>query len=201
MSNSSNWLPDFLRTHFSHKVPVSSLCEELEKDPEFVERTAKEIQEALDLYNSYLLSNSTLGVENSLLINATHLKTIWPEELPAYNLILRELQTNSALFSPVITELTTLDYFREVYELPKATWILQNILILVYRTSLLHLYPSLRKNGAQISSVIEEMISILYISGKDLSLVEASNYWIQQWESEGFSPQLAKKLNKVRMTL
>jgi hypothetical protein len=192
MTDFTSWVCDILQNKFADKIDASVLISTIESDPGNIGVFAHEIQQAIELFNTQI------QIDDSL-INAKHLASILSDPLPRYEEIMAKLQTDQDLQKQVITELTTSSYFREVYEISDPLEHLHNIMILLYRTSLLHMYPMLREKGAQISSTIEEMACVLALNGAHTHLFEATKRWIKNWKDEEFSSQLVDKLSEAKL--
>lgn len=175
-------------TPLTSKVDVPRVLE----SSEFFNKISGQLQICIDQYDQVRAE-----VPN-LLINCQHLSSIWKQPLPRYLDIISRFQTKLELRTAVLDELTSSDYFQEVWELRDET-LAVNILILIYRTCLLHKYPELRENKAQISSCLEELAWVIHLQDPQAvpDLTQAVKHWVINWQEEGFSEQLAAQIENT----
>lgn len=177
----------FLDLEISLKSKLSSeVFLELE-DQSRVRHYLSELQLALDAYNE----GSILKRYGNLLINTAHLNSIYSENLPNITSVFSILDTDDSLREDVLKELAISEYFQEVWNIKNPSHLLVSLLILLYRGYMLHSKPVLRKDGAQISSTIEEMLVILCHEGSDTEAYQAIKHWVLDWEDEGFAESLS----------
>lgn len=183
------WLIDKIEEYLLQKGKVFLIANLSEFNSKEISPQLNEIQQAIDKYN-FLVSNDD---NLRLCINAQHLLKIFDKQLPSYVDVVKKLKNRNSeqLKIDVFSELRDSSYFKEVYEIDNSQHLLINILILIYRTSLLYTYPSLRENKAQISSTIEEMAALLHLENKKTNLFQATKHWIKNWKEEEFSLELA----------
>ncbi len=185
----ASWLFDTLKTELVRQCSLDG-----EIDQEKVLELAGEIQLAIDHFNTTVLLNVVEESQKQLFKNATYLANIRKEPLPAFFSILEKFRQDAQLRRAVFTELRDPQLFSQVYQIPDKLHMLQNLLLLVYRTSLLHLFPQLRQQRAQISSTIEEMACALALNGTVTQLFFATQHWLKNWQEEDFSAELIDAL-------
>lgn len=154
-----------------------------------VEAYILEIEDAIKRYNNLNIQNLK-PLPSKFFINTIHTKEL-QVELPPYDQIIEQLIINKQLQIDVFTELSKSAYFSEIYKIPENQYLLINLLILFYRTSLLNMYPELRTAQVQLSSTIEEMAALMYLEGRSTELFNATKHWIKAWKREGFSRELS----------
>lgn len=150
-----------------------------------------DLDESVDLYNSFPVCLAQSPYHSDMFINATHLKSIYNQPLPTYSLVLEHLHNNPKDLDTAFSEMRKSTYFHDVYQITQPTHLLANLMTLVYRCHLLATIPTLRLNNAQISSTLEEMSAFRYLLGEDSLYFQSVRHWIMNWEEEGFSQDLA----------
>lgn len=182
-----------------HQSVKQRLDEKLSSDvialldnPTLWEEYAAELELAVTYFNRIQQQRSHQYLE--ILDNTRHLFSLWSDPLPSYAEVIEKLTTDSDLNNKVFTELAESDYFQVIWQIQHPHHLVINLMILFYRTSMLYLHPELRKGKAQISSTLEEMAALLYLAGRNTTLFEAVKHWLQDWEEEEFSEELAKML-------
>jgi hypothetical protein len=199
MKKNSEWILQTIKKEFKGKFDVNLVFTSIQEDSQIIDILLSEIQEAIKIYNKYKNHTQMLGFGRELFINATHFASVYNEQIPNYETVLLNLQSDKGLYNKVINELTTSAYFKEVYEIKDSIYLLQNLLILYYRTTLLFSIPLLREKGVQISSTIEEMACILEMNGTHTTLFLATKHWIENWEEEEFAQALYERLLEEKL--
>lgn len=197
MTNNADWIIKVIESEFSRKIPIESILRAISADPQLIHTYINEIQLAIDTYNTGQGSGEYRSLPVTMLDNTSHLAGLLEDNLPSYEHVTSVLKEDPKTYKQVISELTNASF--EAYKLPDPLKVLHNLLILLYRTTLLCLYPNLREGGAQISSTIEEMACVLKIDGVHTHLFEAIKHWVKDWQGEGFSPLLANKISFVKI--
>jgi|GEM_PF-2040724 len=176
------WLRSAIKSNLTTRLSTTQI-DSLQQIPEkVIIQLVNEIEQSILIYNN--LTNT------SLYVNCQHLKNL-TSKLPPYAVVLHTLTSDKKLFELVFNELSNSTYFHDVYKISDPNHLLSNIMTLIYRGYMLHTYPELRVKGAQISSVLEEMSALRYLSGNDSLHFQATRHWILDWENEGFSEHLA----------
>lgn len=194
-SPSLNWLIEKLAESLGHKPMPQKAIVYGSKNPEIVLNYAQEIQEVINRYN-HLKNNPHLDhLKIEVFHNFQHTRQKHNADFPTFEAILQLVIVDPLLADKVFDELKNSTYFREIYEIASPDHELINLMIIFYRTSLLHLYPQLRTNQVQVSSTLEEMACLLYLTKQPTKVYPAVKEWIQNWQNEDFSPDLAKLVN------
>lgn len=193
----TDWIITTIESEFSRKIPIGSVLKAINNNPQLIDTYISEVQSAINAYNAGQHTGNYHSLPVTILDNTRHLLSIFEVPLPSYQHIISELMEDKKIYKQVISELTTSTYFKDVYELPDPLCVLHNLLILLYRTTMLSLYPELRSGGAQISSTIEEMACVLEINGDHTHLFQATKHWVKDWQGEGFSQILAKTISDL----
>jgi len=133
-----------------------------------------------------------------LLLNAEHLaRNLESEDLPLWQEVAHELVTNTPEHPPpdlhfTFEELRT--SFEFIDQETSLLRLLGTLFMAFYRTYTLVTRPSLRSKGVQIASTLEEMLALLALDDCYTQLFEAVKHWILDFENEGFSEELARKV-------
>lgn len=188
----NTWFLSKIIDYLSGRLSGTQISDLSKLNVEIFSQLAKEIQVAIDNYNNFPQSISHLDLSPGIFINALHTKKIWVQPLPDFVSILKAHQSDTTLTDQVFSEHRDSSYFQVIYQLDDPRHELANLMVQFYRTSLLLLYPGLRSGGVQISSTIEEMAALNYLSGSDTLLFHATKHWLIDWQGEGFSQQLSK---------
>lgn len=162
--------------------------------PDIFEHLSQELNDAITQYNQYP-KQLTDKLSSSLFLNTNHLKTLL-SKLPTFSTILDTLVLDQSQVNLVFTEMRDSTYFNFIYKIQNPSYLLANLMTLVYRCHLLNNNHELRKGGAQISSTLEEMSALRYLMGSDSLHHQATRHWILDWEGEGFSRVLATRLSQ-----
>lgn len=166
------------------KKSVKETLATTESLADLIEQSTKEVSQCINLFN-------TNTFDKDVYINAAHTKFIIGNSLPSiadtFDLFMQEENRKK-----VMNHLVTSTYLKEVWEIENAKHLINNILILLYRTTLLETDNRLKEGQAQISSTLEEMSLLLALDGERTLLYEATKHWMQDWGKEGFSEELAR---------
>lgn len=127
--------------------------------------------------------------------NSLELDQVFQHDLPEICSVLEKINQDLKLSKLVYSELTDSSYFQEVWQIRPLNYLLVNILLLIYRTAVLHLNRDLLidKSGerlVQISSALEEMAYYLHRQNKVSNIFPALKIWLDNWQEEGFDPRL-----------
>lgn len=156
---------------------------------------AKNFRLVRDDINSLVAKYNWLEA-TAITLNAAYLKKVWQNPLPSYEELFELLEKNPETKDLVQKEFDSSSYLKDVWEIPDSLNLYVNFLILIYRTTMLNHFPHLRENGAQISSVLEELAALLALDNVENIVFTATKVWLKEWEEEGFSEKLIKKLQE-----
>lgn len=143
------------------------------------------IVEINDLIKDFNNNNDLINANN-----AKHLKKLLKGPLPYYETILSFINIDKELTYKVIKEFNESTYLDEVWKIKNIEHLYINLLILVYRTTLLNKYEYLRKGSAQISSSLEELAALKALEDKKTKTFKAVQLWLKKWKEEGFAHEL-----------
>ena len=115
-------------------------------------------------------------------------------EIPQWDEVAKKLsieshENPSSELSLAFQEISTSYDFIDQEEVP--LHLLGTLFIAFYRTYTLISRPSLRDAGVQIGSSLEEMLALLALNHCPTLLFKAVKQWILNYETEGFSSELA----------
>lgn len=174
------------------KKSVEKTLKNFDINPTDFSKIITDLEKCLHTFNEDLY-------DKSLYINAKHTFTIIGALLPSTQFVIDTLDRDDKVEIAVIDTLTNSDYFQEVWEITNPKYLYINIIILIYRTTLLTINKELSSKRAQISSTIEEMSLELKRKGIDNVIYDATKHWLENWEEEGFNkeiPNIIRSLNK-----
>lgn len=192
--------------YFSEKIDISLFSLYVRENEQLADIFSSEIQSAIDLFNENR-KNFDSEKEFNIYQNAVELNTVFRNDLPKYSEIINTLFANQEIVDKVFRKLKTSPYFVDVWRLGDSEKLLANLMILLYRTTLLHLKKDTLvdndsgENLVQISSTVEEMIYFMKLSGKNTRLFESVSHWLVSWEEEGFSEELYNKVKTHLQTI
>ncbi len=168
---------------------------ELCLDGESVQIVIESIDGCIGVFNDLkeYIGDSSLKMND--LPNSQNLKLL-RGVLPTYIEVFNTMLASNDLREDVLGELSTSSYFSDIWKIESDEDFLVNIMILFYRTTMLHVYPELREGDAQISSSIEECSVLVREKGKDNIVFGASRIWFENFEEEGFSRTLYETAKK-----
>lgn len=153
-----------------------------------------EFEKAIEYFNYYRQHQSEKKYF-AYLKNAEELNSVWGQDLPSFEEAIGRLLDNEELIEKVFIHLRDSTYFKEVWEIKPIEYLHINLLLLIYRTTILQankdiLIDQNGQNRVQISSTIEEMVACLQYEGKDNRLFPAFKHWLQDWKIEDFDERL-----------
>ena len=160
-----------------------------------------ELNSAIHLFNFYKKDKQKFNKSGRLFINANYLSEILKySSLPDIDLLLNDLKNGPflATFESLINLFSELNEFQFVKEKQDMESLAGRIIIASYRTFALQNMGGLRKKGVQVASTIEEMLVLMAIRGFDTHLFHSTKHWIADWKAEGFSKELALKIQNLK---
>ena len=183
--------PIKVERYFSHILPTTEIAKYLLDNPSKYNQFVLDFEVAIATYNDFRHNSNFPNRE--LYINALELNTIYKKDLPKYSEI--------ALANSVFVEIATDKYFQEVWQIRPIENLIINLLLLIYRTTILQNNKSILIDSSghrlvQISSTIEEMVFALHIQKHYLSIYPALSIWLKDWQSEGFDKRLFDRVLK-----
>ena len=162
---------------------VKELMSFYQNNPDKIQHWLKELDEAIELFNSK---------ENlpSYFINAIYLKKILKIFLPSVKEVVKENQ----YLRSTLEAMDNFEFFDDDWEIEKLA---AACIIAFYRTFMLVSQPYLKENKVQVASAIEESLAFMALRGKRTELFQAIKFWIEDWQKEGFSELLAEKVKSL----
>jgi hypothetical protein len=180
----------FLCNGLIHRSNIAALSEMLERKPHAIDIYANQLEEAITLFNKHLHDNSL----PNFCINARFTQKVLKEtKLPTFAESMNDL-INSSWQVEFLEELNKFEFIDNLDDL---TCLLGRLLVASYRTYLLIKHPYLRDQNVQLASTIEEMVCLITLDGNVTNLFYAIKHWIVDYEKEGFSKELAKRIEGV----
>jgi hypothetical protein len=152
----------------------------LEPEEELFNEILSDMDRCIERFNKH-------NFDFKVYVNSFYTYSILKKKLPDTEKIFRLLYEDLKLKDRVRSELVNSKYFNEVWKITNAPYLFINILVLLYRTTVLFQVKELKLGSAQVSSTIEEMALLLKIEGEKNKVFEATKHWLVNWKSEGFS--------------
>ncbi|MBP9670695.1 hypothetical protein KBD75_04830 [Candidatus Woesebacteria bacterium] len=193
--NDTIWFLDKIHKYFKLRLSADQLHSVTSVPLSVFQQITHDIQASVDLYNDVPQKLKDLGISLDTLINTIHLKTIYKQALPSYQLVVSEIKNNKPLTHKIFSVIRDSNYFQEVFQIENPSHLVANLMTLLYRGYVLARYPELIDAEAQISSVLEEMSATRYILGQDSIHFQATRHWMLDWEGEGFSQELCRLIS------
>ncbi|PIP51819.1 hypothetical protein COX59_04065 [Candidatus Beckwithbacteria bacterium CG_4_10_14_0_2_um_filter_47_25] len=123
-------------------------------------------------------------------INAIYLKKILKDNL----LLVKDVGKENQYFRSTLEAMNSFGFFDDDWQLDKLA---AACLVAFYRTFMLVSQPYLKDQKAQVASAIEEVLALMALEGKKTELFQAIKFWIEDWQKEGFSQELASKIRVI----
>jgi hypothetical protein len=163
---------------------------------------SSDFNSAIDNYN-YFRHHQTFKKYYKYLINAIELNNVFDHDLPAYDHTIGLLLSDHKFADKVFIYLRDNSYFQEVWAIKPIKYLHMNLLLLLYRTTILFnnsflLVDASGNHRVQISSTIEEMVFCLHLEGVHNQLFPAFAPWLDKWKDEGFDKRLYDMLLTTR---
>lgn len=188
---------NFIDQHLSSVSNVEEMLHYLTSFPEIIDIYQAELTAALHLFSRYQINEFKYPQINELCINAQHLSRVLNgKTLPLWCTI-EEQFLNFEDTPDLVNVGKELNQFDFIYTIDQPSKLAAALFMGFYRTYALVAIPYLRQMNAQVASSLEEMLAILAIEGCQTQLFWATHHWILEYQEEGFSELLAKK---VRIT-
>lgn len=163
-----------------HRKGVVDAVIYLKSHPEYIDQLFCEINLAVDKFNKF--------TSNPMLINAEYLKTI-TKVLPSVEDIYKNFDSKYLdRFWELMNKFSFIDEIWEPSKMAAA------IVIASYRTWMLTIHSDWKEKSAQVASALEEMLAIEALNGNVTNIFKATRHWILDWQEEGMSQELAKRL-------
>lgn len=174
---------DFLKSVdeiLGERKHVQELIVYYQTHPEKVKLWLQELNQAIVLFN-----NQEHFPE--IFINAIYLKKVLKNPLPLVNQVINQ----GNFFQPTLKAMNSFEFFDDEWQIKPLAAV---CIVAFYRTFILVSYPDLKIKKAQVASAIEEMLVLMALNGKKTELFQAIEFWILDWQTEGFSQALAEKI-------
>jgi len=189
----------FVKKFLFEKFDTEEFVGFIDKNKNKVEIFTHEINSAISYFNKIRIKFDT-NKNYKFLINAKEFNDIYNNDLPDYFDTVDELFENKNLTNQIFLIFKNDKYFKDVWKTKSYEILLANLLILIYRTTLLQKHKDklidkeTGNNRVQISSTIEEMIFSMKLEGIDTDLFHSTKHWLVNWKEEGFSEELFEKM-------
>lgn len=173
-----------------HRANIPAVVAYAQANPRLVDTLTSELNQAISLYNDYVRGNLDLppGISSSMLKNANQLKQIANTELlPTTDFPFKE--EDDSKDTDYWQLMNNFDFIDEPWEPSK---MLAALAIASYRSDMLATYPAWHRQGAQIASTLEEMLTIMAARGNRTHIFQATQHWIQDFAGEDFDVKLSE---------
>ena len=188
---------NLIEKYLGHRNNIPDVVVFLRQTPEILDIFSGELTAAINLFNRS--KNELSKKTKELYINSYYLaKTIGKHDLPSWEMIVEEnfgnQRNNSELLISTFKELNGFEFIEDS-SIP--LMLSGELFVGVYRTYVLNLVPQWRKAKVQVASSVEEMLAFLALNGIQTLLFSAIKHWIFDYEIEGFSHALARKVYEL----
>lgn len=167
-----------------HRQYVKELVSYYQNNPGKIKLWLQELDQAIVLFNRQ-------AKFSPLYINAIYLKSVLTNPLQSVDQVIQQTD----LFRPTLEAMNNFEFFDDKWEIESLA---AACIIAFYRTFVLTTQPDLKVKKVQVASVIEEMLAMMALNGKKTELFQAIKFWLEDWENEGFSQQLAIKVKSLQ---
>jgi|GEM_PF-6941736 len=180
-----------IKQYLNSIIPTATVSEYFLLHPQKINQYLLDFETAIDTYNQFRKDQNFPNHE--FYKNAIELDSVFGRDLPKY--------TETKISDSVFVELANDKYFSEVWQTRPIENLIINLLLLIYRTTILQNHKNILidSNGyrlVQISSTIEEMVFALYLQNKKLSIFPALSIWLKDWQTESFDERLSSQVLK-----
>lgn len=187
MKFSATLLPtDFLKLVkeiLGERKHVQELITYYQSHPEKVILWLQELDQAILLFN-----NQTQF--SKIYINAIYLKKVFINSLPFVNQVIDQAD----FFKPTLEAMKAFEFFDKEWQIkPLAA----ACIVAFYRTFMLVNRPILKEKKVQVASAIEEMLAMIALNGEKTELFQSIKIWLLDWQTEGFSQELAERIKEL----
>lgn len=160
-----------------------------------------ELDLAIIIFNDYRKKMVVYSTERALLINCQKLTILFknrnlPRTEDMLALFFGRSKLTEKIRQRILKELRSFDFLNEKNG-PQI--LLGRLILAIYRTYVLNIYPDVREKGGQVASTIEEMSAILAINKIKTNLFLAARQWLLDWQREGFSEKLARRMERIKI--
>jgi hypothetical protein len=196
-----DFLAQNIDNYLEHLVPVEEINALIKSHESYLLQSINELEMAVFSFNKFRILSKFPN--KKYYKNSVVLDRVFGRDLPKLKTIFQKLESDHSLTHAVYSQLANDKYFDEVWKIRPIEYLVVNIILLIYRTSVLTLNQELLIDGngkrkVQISSAVEEMVFYYYLLGEELGIFQAFKIWLDNWSDEGFDEQLfvAVKNNK-----
>ncbi|MFA5894277.1 MAG: hypothetical protein WC851_00700 [Candidatus Shapirobacteria bacterium] len=180
-------------SYLDHKVPSTEISDFINNNPEIVNQYMIEFDRCVNSFNKFRVL--TKFPNKYFYKNSHQLNQTLEHDLPKFKTIFTKLESDQDLSSRIFLILGSDTYLVRIWQVRPIKLLLPNILLLIYRTTILFLnkeilIDSKGRRKVQISSSIEEMVFYNYLLGDKLDIYDAFSIWLDDWRDEGFSEKL-----------
>lgn len=190
--------------YLEHLLPVDDIKSFISSHPHKVEQYVVELDKAIFGFNKFRILSKF--PHKNYYKNSAQLDRVFGRDLPKLKTVFQKLELDHSLTHSVYSNLASDKYFDEVWQIRPIEHLLPNILLLIYRTTVLTinkelLIDSSGRRKVQISSVIEEMVFYYHLLGEEFEIFSAYKTWLDHWSEEGFSQQLCQAVKNNKNVL
>lgn len=182
-----------LKDYLGHVIPIDEVNSYLYLHPEVIELYFSEFEIAIHSFNQFRILSKF--PHKNYYKNAQRLNKVFKRDLPKLKTIFQKLSSDPVLTNTIFSSIANDKYFQEVWVIRPVEYLLINLFLLIYRTTVLELNKDILINSSghrkvQISSTIEEMVFYNYLLGDKLAIHNAFSIWLDKWSDEGFDQSL-----------
>lgn len=195
---SKNYFFKMIGEHLSKNENIRRMLLLFARYPEVYDIYCTELDSALSLFSKFQFYPNRFSGDPQLLINANYLRQVLDgrklNSMTDLENSICKWEENRKLWHLIFFELSEFDFLHYDYDVNKFSGA---FFVAFYRTYVLNTCPDIREKNGQVASSVEEMLAILAIAGCKTQLFFATRHWLLDYEGEGFSPQLSKKILEI----
>lgn len=188
-------LKPFVTKYFNDFTSSVEVWDYMQDHPMFLQETAKEIDEAVEMFNTYRKSKDN-QIHNIPLQSSSYLKAILREDLPTTEKVIQMIYASGdkEMVEKIMKDISGFDF---IDTLKPVEHCVAALLLGSYRCGVRILYPYIAEKNAQVASSLEEMIGLMALEKRKTKLFDALRHWYKDYEAEGFSREFSEAVQKL----
>lgn len=189
---------ELINEHLGENENIQQMLRYLTKYPEIYDIYCAELESALSLFSKLQCNPHEFPGESDILINARYLQQILNgDKLLSRTELegdIKKWRDEKKLWELIFSELSGFEFVNQEIE---PNIFSGEFFVAFYRTCTLIKYPYIREKNGQVASSVEEMLAVFAIAGCQTQLYLSTRHWLLDYQNEGFSPLLSKRLEDI----